>query len=53
MMRLVRGSRFERIVLVGLLTGPLAAIATGTIDLNRYRALFVLPFGALGRGVRL
>jgi len=29
------------------LTGPLAAIATGTIDLNRYRALFVLPFGAL------
>jgi 4-amino-4-deoxy-L-arabinose transferase-like glycosyltransferase len=47
MMRLVRGSRFERIVLVGLVTGPLAAIATGTIDLNRYRALFVLPFGAL------
>jgi len=47
MLRLVRGSRFERIVLVGLLTGPLAAIATGTIDLNRYRALFVLPFGAL------
>ena len=30
-----------------LLTGPLAAIATGTLDLNRYRALFVLPFGAL------
>jgi hypothetical protein len=47
MLRLARGSRFERIVLVGLLTGPLAAIATGTIDLNRYRALFVLPFGAL------
>jgi len=47
MMRLVKGSRFERIVLVGLLTGPLAAIATGTLDLNRYRALFVLPFGAL------
>jgi len=46
-MRLARGSRFERIVLAGLLTGPLAAVATGTIDLNRYRALFVLPFGAL------
>jgi 4-amino-4-deoxy-L-arabinose transferase-like glycosyltransferase len=46
-LRLARGSRFERIVLAGLLTGPLAAIATGTIDLNRYRALFVLPFGAL------
>ena len=33
--------------MIGLLTGPLAAIATGTLDLNRYRALFVLPFGAL------
>ncbi|MEO7157685.1 MAG: glycosyltransferase family 39 protein [Vicinamibacterales bacterium] len=47
MIRLARGSRFERIVLLGLLTGPVAAIATGTIDLNRYRALFVLPFGAM------
>lgn len=47
MMRLARGSRFERLILAGLITGPLAAVATGTIDLNRYRALFVLPFGAL------
>lgn len=46
-LRLVRGTRFERLILAGLVTGPLAAVATGTIDLNRYRALFVLPFGAL------
>jgi hypothetical protein len=45
--RLWRGSRFERIILLGFLTGPVAAVATGTIDLNRYRAMFVLPFGAL------
>jgi hypothetical protein len=45
--RLWNGSRFERIVLFGLITGPLAAVTTGTIDLNRYRAMFVLPFGAL------
>lgn len=45
--RLWNGSRFERIVLAGFITGPLAAVATGTLDLNRYRAMFVLPFGAL------
>lgn len=47
MVRLWNGSRFEKIVLIGLITGPIAAIATGTLDLNRYRAMFVLPFGAL------
>lgn len=46
-MRLVNGSRFDRIILAGFVTGPLAAVATGTLDLNRYRAMFVLPFGAL------
>ncbi len=46
-MRLVNGSRFERIIVAGFVTGPLAAVATGTLDLNRYRAMFVLPFGAL------
>ncbi|MFM8533257.1 MAG: hypothetical protein ACKOEC_06645 [Acidimicrobiia bacterium] len=45
--RLARGSRVERVLLAGLLTGPLAAVANGTIDLNRYRAMFVLPFGAI------
>lgn len=45
--RLWKGSRFERLLIVGFVTGPLAAVATGTIDLNRYRAMFVLPFGAL------
>ena len=47
MLRLRNGSRFEWIILVGFVTGPLAAVATGTLDLNRYRAMFVLPFGAL------
>ncbi len=47
MMRLWNGSRFERIILAGFVTGPIAAVATGTLDLNRYRAMFVLPFGAL------
>ena len=45
--RLVNGSRFERIIVAGFVTGPFAAVATGTLDLNRYRAMFVLPFGAL------
>jgi 4-amino-4-deoxy-L-arabinose transferase-like glycosyltransferase len=47
MVRLWSGSRFEKIILLGFITGPLAAVATGTLDLNRYRAMFVLPFGAL------
>ena len=46
-LRLWNGSRFERIILIGFMTGPIAAVATGTLDLNRYRAMFVLPFGAL------
>ncbi|HWI18810.1 MAG TPA: glycosyltransferase family 39 protein [Vicinamibacterales bacterium] len=45
--RLWHGSRFERLLVLGFITGPLAAVATGTLDLNRYRAMFVLPFGAL------
>lgn len=45
--RLWQGSRFERLLIIGFVTGPLAAVSTGTIDLNRYRAMFVLPFGAL------
>jgi 4-amino-4-deoxy-L-arabinose transferase-like glycosyltransferase len=45
--RLSKGSRLERLIVIGLLTGPLAAVATGTLDLNRYRAMFVLPFAAL------
>ena len=45
--RLWRGSRQERMLVAALATAPLAAVMTGTIDLNRYRAMFVLPFGAL------
>jgi 4-amino-4-deoxy-L-arabinose transferase-like glycosyltransferase len=45
--RLSKGSRLERLIAIGFLTGPLAAVATGTLDLNRYRAMFVLPFAAL------
>ena len=41
-----RGS-FGRLLIAGFATAPLAAIMTGTVDLNRYRALFILPFGAL------
>ena len=36
-----------RLVLVGLISAPLAVVLTGTLDLNRYRGLFVLPFGVL------
>lgn len=45
--RLWSGSPFERLLVLGLITGPLATVATGTLDLNRYRAMFVLPFAAL------
>ncbi|MDO8677370.1 MAG: glycosyltransferase family 39 protein [Acidobacteriota bacterium] len=45
--RLSRTGGFERIVLIGFATAPLAAVLTGTMDLNRYRALFALPFGVL------
>lgn len=42
-----RGSRVERVLVWGFFTGPLAAVATGSLNLNRYRAMFVLPFAAL------
>ena len=45
--RLWRGTRVERMLVAALATAPLAAVITGTIDLNRYRAMFVLPFGAV------
>lgn len=45
--RLWRGTRLERLLIAGLITGPLAVVATGSLDLHRYRAMFVLPFGAL------
>jgi hypothetical protein len=45
--RLWRGSRFERLILAGLVTSPIALVLTGTINLHRYRALVVLPFGVL------
>ena len=45
--RLWKGGPLERLILVGLVTSPLAVVLTGTLDLNRYRGLFVLPFGAL------
>jgi len=45
--RLIRRGGVERIVLIGLATAPLAAVLTGTMDLNRYRAMFTLPFGVL------
>jgi len=47
LIRLAKGSRFERLLVFGFITGPVAVVATGTLDLNRYRAMFVLPFGAL------
>jgi hypothetical protein len=45
--RLWKGGPIERLILIGLITSPLAVVLTGTLDLNRYRGLFVLPFGAL------
>ena len=45
--RLWRGTREQRLLVAALATAPLAAVVTGTIDLNRYRAMFVLPFGAM------
>ena len=45
--QLSRTGGFERIVLIGFATAPLAAVLTGTMDLNRYRAMFALPFGVL------
>lgn len=47
LLRLWRGTAFERLLIAALVTAPFAAVVTGTIDLNRYRAMFVLPFGAI------
>ena len=45
--RLWRGSTYEHIVLIGFVTAPIAVVLTGTLDLNRYRGVVVLPFGVL------
>ncbi len=45
--RLWRAGALGRLIVLGFLTAPLAAVMTGTLDLNRYRALLVLPFGVL------
>jgi len=45
--RLARSAGFERVVLIGLITAPLAVVLTGDLSLHRYRALFVLPFGVM------
>lgn len=36
-----------RVILIGLITGPLAVVLTGDLSLHRYRGLFVLPFGVM------
>ena len=38
---------FERLILIGFVTAPLAIVLTGVLHLHRYRGMFVLPFGAL------
>ncbi len=45
--RLARSAGFERVVLIGLITAPLAVVLTGDLSLHRYRGLFVLPFGVI------
>ncbi len=45
--RLVRSTGFERLLLIGLLTAPLAVVLTGILNLHRYRGLLVLPFGVM------
>ena len=47
MVRCARGTRLDQVILAGFITGPLAVVATGTLNLHRYQALFVLPFAAL------
>ncbi|MDP3716151.1 MAG: glycosyltransferase family 39 protein [Acidobacteriota bacterium] len=45
--RLSRTRGFERLLLVGLITAPLAVVLTGVLHLHRYRGMFVLPFGVV------
>jgi 4-amino-4-deoxy-L-arabinose transferase-like glycosyltransferase len=45
--RLVRSTGFERLLLIGLFTAPLAVVLTGVLNLHRYRGMFVLPFGVM------
>ena len=45
--RLARSRGFERLLLIGLITAPLAVVLTGVLHLHRYRGMFVLPFGIL------
>ncbi len=45
--RLVRSRGFERLLVIGLMTAPLAIVLTGVLHLHRYRGMFVLPFGVL------
>lgn len=45
--RLARARGFERLLLIGLITAPLAVVLTGVLHLHRYRGMFVLPFGVV------
>lgn len=45
--RLARARGFERLLLAGLITAPLAVVLTGVLHLHRYRGMFVLPFAAV------
>jgi len=45
--RLARSRGFERLLLIGLVTAPLAVVLTGVLHLHRYRGMFVLPFGVV------
>ena len=45
--RLARTRGFERLLLIGLVTAPLAVVLTGVLHLHRYRGMFVLPFGVV------
>lgn len=45
--RLARTRGFERLLLAGLITAPLAVVLTGVLHLHRYRGMFVLPFAVV------
>ena len=45
--RLARTGGFERLLLIGLITAPLAVVLTGVLHLHRYRGMFVLPFAVV------
>ena len=47
MWRLVRSRGFDRLLLIGLITAPLAVVLTGVLHLHRYRGMFVLPFAVV------